>query len=412
MGPMDFYFDVRDIFRAPRLALSGKKIWIFVIGNLAGYILYWVFSYLSLIMTGMTFADAISQYGLYPCLFGNKAEWYAWVTYFIGLEAWFLAIFMAYTSVSRVTFKQLKGNDFFSAGDAWQYTNKHWHPIVFAPIAILLIIAFFLGFASIFSLIGKIPFVGEFLFAVPYFFYFFGSVFTVYTAIVFIVSLLYTPAIVGTYEEDTMGTVFQSYSITWSQPWRVIAYNAVLIPLVVIGLYLLSLSWSAGFWLVNYVFGCDWFMGMGTKFGAMVNYAKSLVFLDWMCSFLASFCCNVSSFLNQCLTTYFFSFDLSLPTTTVPLSGTESVASVFLAISFFILLLSVLSYALSIIAVGETIMFIIFKKKSDDDNLLDRKDEDELEEDMEDDFDFDEDELENTDSDDISSDDTSSKEEA
>ena len=127
---------------------------------------------------------------------------------------------------------------------------------------------------------------------------------------------------------------------------------------------------------------------------------------------MASFCCNVSSFLNQCLTTYFFSFDLSLPTTTVPLSGTESVASVFLAISFFILLLSVLSYALSIIAVGETIMFIIFKKKSDDDNLLDRKDEDELEEDMEDDFDFDEDELENTDSDDISSDDTSSKEEA
>ena len=31
MGPLDLYFDVRDIFRAPRLALSGKKIWIFMI---------------------------------------------------------------------------------------------------------------------------------------------------------------------------------------------------------------------------------------------------------------------------------------------------------------------------------------------------------------------------------------------
>ena len=30
MGPMDLYFDVRDIFRAPRLALSGKKILIFI----------------------------------------------------------------------------------------------------------------------------------------------------------------------------------------------------------------------------------------------------------------------------------------------------------------------------------------------------------------------------------------------
>ena len=48
------------------------------------------------------------------------------------------------------------------------------------------------------------------------------------------------------------------------------------------------------------------------------------------------------------------------------------------------------SYGLSIISVGETLMFIIFKKKSDDDDLLQRKDEDELEED-DDDFSFDED---------------------
>ena len=47
MGPMNLYFDFRDIFRAPRLALSGKKIWIFIVGNLAGYIVYWVFTYLS-----------------------------------------------------------------------------------------------------------------------------------------------------------------------------------------------------------------------------------------------------------------------------------------------------------------------------------------------------------------------------
>ena len=35
-------------------------------------------------------------------------------------------------------------------------------------------------------------------------------------------------------------------------------------------------------------------------------------------------------------------------------------------------------------SVGETIMFVIFKKNSDDDNLLDRKDEDELEEENDD----------------------------
>ena len=124
MGPMNLYFDVRDIFRSPRLALSGKKIWIFIVGNLAGFIAYWVFTYLSLVMSGMALSDAIAKYGLYPCLYGNEADWYSWVTYFIGVEAWILAIYMACTAVSRVTLKQLKGNDFFSAGDAWSYVHK------------------------------------------------------------------------------------------------------------------------------------------------------------------------------------------------------------------------------------------------------------------------------------------------
>ncbi|GIS54063.1 hypothetical protein Ct9H90mP29_11050 [bacterium] len=54
MGPFNLYYDYRDILRAPRLALSGKKIWILIIGNIAGFITYWVFSYLSLYLAGIT----------------------------------------------------------------------------------------------------------------------------------------------------------------------------------------------------------------------------------------------------------------------------------------------------------------------------------------------------------------------
>ena len=146
MGPMNLYFDFRDIFKAPRLALSGKKIWIFIVGNLAGYTLYWIFTYLSLAMSGISLSDAVGKYGLYPCLFGNDASTLAWIIYVIGIEAWVIAIFMSCTAVSRVTLKQLKGNDFFSANDAWQYVYKHWHPVVFAPISVALIILFFVFF--------------------------------------------------------------------------------------------------------------------------------------------------------------------------------------------------------------------------------------------------------------------------
>ena len=389
MGPMDLYFDVRDIFRAPRLALSGKKIWIFMVGNLGGFILYWVFSYLSLVMAGVSFSDAINQYGLYPCLFGNEAGWVSWITYFIGVEAWILAIYLACTAVTRVTLKQLKGNDFFSAGDAWKYVCKHWHPVVFSPISIVLIIVFFMVFAGIFAFMGKIPYLGEFIFAFPYLFYFFGSVFTIYTAFVLLVSLHYTPAIVGTYEEDTMGTVFQSYSITWSQPWRVIAYHIVLIPLLLISVYLFRWAWNAGFNLINYVFGCNWFMG--EKLSGMVNYATTLVYPGWLCSFFAECIGYLTGCFNICFQSSLSFLSCSVPTTSGPLSGSETVASVLLAISIFLVGLSILSYGLSIISVGETLMFIIFKKKSDDDDLLLRKDEDEIEDDMDDEFTFDED---------------------
>jgi len=394
MGPINLYFDVRDIFRAPRLALSGKKIWIFVLGNLAGFIAYWLFSYLSLAMAGVSFTEAVSKYGLYPCLFGHEAEWYAWVTYFIGVEAWIIAIYFACTAVSRVTLKQLKGNDFFSAGEGWAFVKKHWHPVVFSPISIVLIIVFFLGFASIFALFGKIPYIGEFLFAVPYLFYFFGSVFTIYTFFVFIVSLHYTPAIVGAYEEDTMGTVFQSYSITWSQPWRVIAYHIVLYILLEIAVTLFSFFWYAGYGLINYVFGCEWFMG--GKLTAILDYAVSLVCPGVSCGYLTGgegiscFSGCFSGCWSNCLSECFAFLNYSVPAAG-PLSGTETVAGVLLAISLFLLGLSIISYGFSIVSVAETIMFIIFKKKSDDDNLLERKDEDELaeEDDEDDDFSFD-----------------------
>ena len=120
MGPINLYYDFRDLFRAPRLALSGKKIWIFIVGNLGGFISYWIFSYLSLILSGRTFQDAVTEYGLYPCLFGNEAHWYSWALYYLGITIWILCILLASTAVSRVTMKQLKGNDFKTQ---YQYLN-------------------------------------------------------------------------------------------------------------------------------------------------------------------------------------------------------------------------------------------------------------------------------------------------
>ena len=93
------------------------KIWIFIVGNLIGFISYWILSYASLIISGMSFQGSIDKYGLYPCLFGHQAPSAAWIVYYVGISVWAIFILFSSTAVSRVTIKQLKGNDFFSSGE-------------------------------------------------------------------------------------------------------------------------------------------------------------------------------------------------------------------------------------------------------------------------------------------------------
>ena len=209
----------------------------------------------------------------------------------------------------------------------------------------------------------------------PYILYFFGSVFTIYTGIVFLVALVYTPAIVGTYEEDTMATVWHNFSITWGQPWRIILYHGALIPVVVLGAYLFSHAWISGYGLINAVFSHEWFMG--SKLLNIVGWATQAVHPGALCSFLGNACSTCSACCISC--------GSMLITSDVALTGTEQVAAFILAVFLFLLIISAVSYTMAVLSVGETLMFIIFKKRSDDDNLLERKDEEELDEEEEDD---------------------------
>ena len=369
MEPMKLYFDVRDIFHSPRLALSVKKIWLFLRANLFGFAIYWIFSYIAFILAGNNFSDAINKFGLYPCIYCTEnVSLTSHIIYWIGIAIWVVSIFFACTAVSRITYKQLKGDDFYSVADSRKFVKAHRYPIILSWVTILLIAAFFGLGAIIFALIGKIPFVGEILFALLYILYFFGSIFTVYTLIVFVTSFIYSPAIVATLEEDTMGTVFQSYSISWSQPWRLVLYNLLLLPIVVIGVTIFKWFWFAGYKLINIIFGADWLMG--TKLHYIVGWATDLVnpqfgFYNFTCTFT-----SVGDTVTQQTL-------LSLQDEAV-LSSTEYIAGTIIAIILFILLMSILSYSLSILSVGETIIFTILKKKSNDENLLYRSDEDDI----------------------------------
>jgi len=365
MSPYKLHFDFRDIFLAPRLALSGKKICIFLKYNIRAYIVFLILNYCGLLLSGQLLRDIWSTQGLYPIIYNMNPSWFAICLFWIGVFYWIESIFFASTAVSRITYKQIKGDEFYSIKHSKSFINKHWHAIVFSPIAIILILLFFFTLASIFALIGKIPFLGELFFSITYLIYFFGSLFTIFTILVLIISIIYHASIIGVLEEDTMGTVFNSYSITWSQPWRVFVYHLILIPLAYLGIQFFTWSIYGSFKLMNLVFGHE--LLMGNKLDKIIGTAASYVWPK-----------DISIYLNGDNYSLFYNF--FVPTSqSSPLNGVECLATIIVGIFLLIITFSILSYYFAIFSVGETLMLSIFKQKTDNYNILKRKDEEVLE---------------------------------
>ena len=378
MTPYKLNFNYKDLFLTPRIALSGKKIWIFLTANLFGFIFYWIFTYLSMLSSGGNLKNLISQQGLYPSIEIEKLSFLPSLLFYLGITVWAMSLFLASAAVNRVTLKQLKGNEFFSAQDAWGYVRKNWTSIIFPPFIILIIISLFILFAFIFGLLGSIPFLGPFLVCLPYPIYFFGSIFTLYSTFVLSTSLNLSPSIASIYEEDAMGVVFQSYSVTWSQPWRMIVYNCVLFPILYLSGKIFCWFFLSGIGFIKYVFGSQF--AMGDDFYKISNDAISLIYPIQFLKTLNNFDLYIENLLHLKLSAplLFPVLDISNNYLT---NSSYSFAAIILSAFYFLIGLSIFSYVLSTFSVGQAIMFIIFKKKSDDDNVLDRLDQDEIKDD-------------------------------
>ena len=363
------YFDFRDIFRTPRLALSGKKIWVHLFGIISGWLIYTVLTYIALLANGQSFSGIWEAYHFFPCLCCSTLPiaWYSWVIYGIGILLWiFIFMFMS-LAVSRITYKQLKGDEFFSSGDSIKYAKKHGTAVIMGPVSLLLIMAFFTVMAIIAALISKVPVLDIIFLGLPYLLYFIVSVFVVYTGIVFLVSCILSPAIVGTAEEDTMETVFQSYSTVWAQPWRFVIYEAIVAGLSIVSTFLYGWALILGYKFFNLIFGMQWLMA--GKMSRIVESASSYLFGNH-----SPLTAAISRFFNICTNS---SLGMTKP---LCLTTTDVITAVLVGIAMFILAGTVVSYFLTNFSVGQSLIYVILRKKKDDENLIERKDEDELEE--------------------------------
>ncbi len=360
-------FDVRDVFKSPRLAISLQRIWIQFLGLFFGYLGYLFFTYLSFISNGTGLSNGWKKYGLLPCIFPESPNWYSMIIYLIGLF-WLIAVYLiAATAVSRATYMLIKGNHFYTWRDATRFALKKTASILLSPVAVFLIIVFFLAGGAVVGLLGKIPFVGEFGVTIFTFLWFFASLCVVFLAIIVIVTLVQVPAIIATTNDDAFEVVFQSFSLVWSQPWRLILYEFISAALAALGLLVLAFLSKKAYIVMDRVFSNV----MGDDF---INIAAQGMYLlnVWLFQSITW----VNSILGDFSGSVYFSREfipLTLP------HGYQYVASYIFALWMLFIGGLIFSYGLASFNAGNTLSYTILRKKKDDENLLERKDPEEEE---------------------------------
>lgn len=366
-----FHFNFKDLFRSARIAFSLQRVWINAIGLLVGYLIYLVVTYISLLIGGYGFEGVWQKFGLLPCAFALAVPWFSTVIYVIGLAIFISVILLTNTAVARVVYMVLRNEIFYTWTQAFKFAFRKWISVNGAMLTFILMIVFFVVGALVMGLIGRINYVGEFITAIFTLPYMFSAILLFFIAIVFGIGLLFIPAIVATSDEDALGGVFQAFSMTFNQPWRIVVYGAVVSILEVAGIILLAIAVK-----ISYNIFIDLFsVTMGDKIYDIQSYLFYIIdnSLPALYGWIHSLPANLGNAI------YFMNRHLMAPE--VP--GTYSVSAYIFAIFMLLIGGAVLAYGEAIGNAGLTIIYVILYKKHEDENLLEREDEELKEEEEE-----------------------------
>jgi hypothetical protein len=364
-------FNFKDLFLAPRLALSLQRIWINGIGLVCAYFVYLIVTYISLLLGGYNFSQAWSHYGLLPCAFAAEVPWYSMIIYLLGFVVFMLLVLLTNTAVSRAVYMTLREELFYTWTQALRFAIKKWISTIGSLLTFVFIIGFFIIAAIVMSFIGRIPIVGELgtvLFTIPYIF---AALLLFFIILTFFICLLFVPAIIATSDEDALGGVFQSFSITFNQPWRILFYTIIVIMLSCVGFFILAVTLKFSYDIFLTLFS----VGMGEKIVDIQHQA--LYVIDNTLPPVYNLIHSLPFELGNCI--YLANHHLIPPDVSASIAGSGYI------FAFFILIIgsAVVAYGEAILNSGLTLIYIILSKKQEDENLLEREDDELVEEEEE-----------------------------
>lgn len=358
------YFDFRDIFQVIRYGFSGRKIAVHLIGLVLAYLIYEILVYFSLFTVGGTAAqDFWNKYALLPIPpfsdagLAQRTEIAMWV----GIVSFACIFFLASTVASKITIEQLRGDFFFSVGDAITFLKEHWKSVLGAFIGLLLIQIFLALIPLSVAGIGKLPVVGKPFLALTSLFMpigFFLGMLMALIAIVFSISLFFVPAVVAVTGADTFETIYQQFAIAWNKPWLLVCYETMLLLIKFIFVPIWTFFCLAGFSIMIlpiHLFHTE-------TLQQVMGYAN--LWLGGAVEKIAALP-HVSTF-----GVFDIGPEAQIPTLNGIATVTTPVTAVFLTVTLIMVVGLVIAYLFSIASAGNTVIYTIVRKKIDGQNLL------------------------------------------
>lgn len=353
-----FHCNFRDILTAPAAALSAKRIFVMTLFLLAALAVYDVITYLALFVEGENVESALSVYGAFPFDSFEFDGIAALIIYWAGVVMSVMVVMMGMFAVAAFEIESLRGHRFMGIKCAIGFAFKRFKQMFLSHLAIVSFLLLILLLVFLFGLVGRIPVVGEWIFAL--FFVIPGfiiAIFTVFIILVLIISIILLPAVAAADRNgETFDSILETFSTIIRQPVRWALYTA----------YSGVAAKVCGFVYAYFCYRAIQFLMWGGSIGGgekITELVKSGANNLPLRSDVVNYTFNVFAGLN-------WGVDIQQWARG---SYSDSPVSYFMAFMLFLIFASIFGYMLAVIATAQARAVVIIRYLKDDYRITDEK---------------------------------------
>jgi hypothetical protein len=216
-----------DILQAPAIALSAKRIGLMAMAVVSSWTVYIFFAYASFLIGGDTVQSVIRTWGVFPFAIPDGIA--AQSVWMLGILGATICLMTGFAGVAGFCMEEARGNRFMSFGQGLSFALHRLKQIVVALAAIVSFAAFVMLLFIIAGIVGRIPFVGDSLFALIMLFPgFVIALFLVFILSVGAVGIFLLPAVTAAdRRNEAFMSILETFSTLIRQPLRWLGATAI-----------------------------------------------------------------------------------------------------------------------------------------------------------------------------------------